>query len=117
MKNLLQYKGYTGSVEYDPDEPIFYGKVLYIKALISYEGKDAVGIKKAFHDAVDDYLEMCKEENIETEKPFKGSFNIRTGHDLHRKIALEAFKRDMSINKFICQVLLSACGNLSQRKQ
>lgn len=111
MKNLLQYKGYYGSVEYDSGEPIFYGKIEYVKALVSYEAKDAIGIKKAFHEAVDHYLAMCQKERIEPEKSFKGSFNVRTGHELHCKIALEASKREISINKFICQVLLSACVN------
>ena len=42
----------------------------------------------AFEEAVDDYLELCKEEGKEPEKPFKASFNVRTGTDLHRKAAL-----------------------------
>lgn len=59
MKNLIQYKGYYGSVHYDPDEPIFYGKLEFINALVSYESQDVIGIQRAFHDAVDDYLAMC----------------------------------------------------------
>jgi predicted HicB family RNase H-like nuclease len=109
MKDLIRYKGYYGSVHYDPDEPIFYGKVEFIKALISYEAIDAVGIKRAFEEAVDDYLEMCRQESIEPEQPFKGSLNIRTGHELHQKVALAALKEKISINKYICQTLAIAC--------
>lgn len=116
MKNLMQYKGYYGSVDYDPDEPIFYGKLEYIKALISYESESAEGIKQAFHEAVDDYLSMCDEQNIQPELPFKGSFNIRTGHELHLKVALAAKKENISINKFVCHVLGKACNEtFSQR--
>lgn len=105
MRDMLKYKGYYGSVHYDADEPIFYGKLEFIKALVSYEAKDAVGIKKVFQEAVDDYLELCKQEKIEPEQPFKGSLNVRLGHELHEKIAILALRQKMSINKFICTVL------------
>ena len=65
----MQYKGYFGSVLFDPDEPTFHGKVEFIKALISFEGQDAKGIKKAFEESVNDYLAMCQADGIEPEKP------------------------------------------------
>jgi predicted HicB family RNase H-like nuclease len=111
MNDMLKYKGYYGSVHYDADEPIFYGKLEFIKALVSYEAKDAVGIKKAFEEAVDDYLELCKQEKIEPESPFKGSLNVRLGHELHEKVAILALKEKMSINKYICNVLKQVDGH------
>lgn len=105
---MMKYKGYYGSVHYDSDEPIFYGKLEFIKALVSYEAQDAVGIKKAFEEAVEDYLELCKEKNISPETPFKGSLNVRLGHELHEKIAIIALRENMSINKYICNVLEKA---------
>jgi predicted HicB family RNase H-like nuclease len=116
MKDMMRYKDYYGSVHFDSDEPIFYGQVEFIKAVISYEAKDAVGIKKAFQDAVDDYFLMCQEQDLEPEKPFKGTFNVRTGHKLHEEIALAAEREDISINRFVCNVLLNACKK-RQRKQ
>lgn len=101
MKNMIKYKGYYGSVNYDPDEPIFYGKLEFIHALVSYEAKSASGIKKAFKEAVDDYLKLCVTENIEPEKPFKGSFNVRIGPELHEKVALHAVMHGISTNEFI----------------
>ena len=38
MNNTIQYKGYVGSVEFSEEDGIFYGKVLGIRSLISYEG-------------------------------------------------------------------------------
>ncbi len=106
MKDMMRYKSYYGSVHYDPDEPIFYGKLKFIKALVSYEAKDAHGIKMAFEKAVDDYLQLCQQNNITPEMPFKGSFNIRTGHKLHQQIALAAQRQGLSINKYICNLLI-----------
>ena len=37
MNNTIQYKGYVGSVEFSEEDSIFYGKVLGIRSLISYD--------------------------------------------------------------------------------
>ena len=41
MNNTMQYKGYVGSVEFSEADGLFFGKVLGIRALISYEGTNA----------------------------------------------------------------------------
>ena len=41
MKNIMEYKGYLGSVEFSEEDDIFFGKVLGIRSLISYEGDNA----------------------------------------------------------------------------
>src|SRR5262249_23625106 len=105
MKDIMQYQGYFGSIHFDDEGLFFYGKVEFVRALISYEATNAKGIKKAFEDAVDDYLEMCKEQNIEPELPFKGSLNVRLGSDLHRRVAIAAELNHLTINKFIVQTL------------
>ncbi len=108
MKDLMQYKNYYGSVHFDDQDLIFYGKIEFIRAVISYEATDAKGLKKAFEDAVNDYLLTCKNQCIEPEKPFKGSLNIRLGPELHRQVAIAAEHHHLSINKFIADTLKQA---------
>ncbi|MDD5180857.1 MAG: type II toxin-antitoxin system HicB family antitoxin [Gallionellaceae bacterium] len=105
MKNTMGYKEYTGSVEYSDEDGIFFGRVQFIRTSISYEGNNAEELRKDFHDGVDDYLATCKEKNITPEQPFKGSFNVRVGRDLHRQIALEAARRGVSLNSLIIAAL------------
>ena len=50
-------------------------------------------------------LLMCIKKNITPEQPFKGSFNVRVGRDLHRQIALEAARRGVSLNSLIVAAL------------
>ena len=108
MKDMMKYKMYYGSVHYNDDDKVFYGKVEFIRALVSYEGRDVESLRKAFEEAVDDYLETCQEQGKEPEQPFKGSFNIRTGSSLHQRIALEAMKKGVTLNKYIIDVLEKA---------
>lgn len=105
MKNMMAYKGYYGSVHFDDEELVFYGKVEFVRAHISYEATHAKGLKKAFQEAIDDYLAMCKAKRVAPEAPFKGSLNIRLGSDLHRRVAITAAHQHLSVNKFITDVL------------
>lgn len=107
MKDLIYHKGYYGSVHFDSDELLFYGKIEFIRALVSYEGTDALSLKNSFEEAVDDYLEVCKVKNMAPEQPLKGSLNIRIGSDLHRKVAIAAQQQHISINKLITDTLWS----------
>ncbi|CAD5253953.1 MULTISPECIES: type II toxin-antitoxin system HicB family antitoxin [Imperialibacter] len=101
----LEYKGYTGSIEYSPEDNLLYGKVLGINGLISFEGQTGADLENDFHQAVDAYLEDCKSNGVEPERPFKGSFNVRISPSLHQKAALLAKEAKVSLNNFIAEAI------------
>jgi predicted HicB family RNase H-like nuclease len=105
MKDMMIYKGYYGSVHYSDEDQVFHGKIEFIRSLVSYEGTDVKSLRTAFKEAVDDYLELCKEERKEPEMSFKGSFNVRTGPDLHRRAMLFAKSKGMNMNSIITDAL------------
>ena len=57
--DLICYKNYYGSVHFDPQEELFFGKIEFIRDLVNYEASEAKSLIKAFHEAVDSYLEDC----------------------------------------------------------
>ena len=73
MSNTMEYKGYIGSVEFSEDDGLFYGKVMGVRSLISYEGTTAKTLIRSFHEAVDDYLVLCQERNEKPEEAYKGA--------------------------------------------
>ena len=101
MSNTMDYKGYTGSVEFSPEDRLFFGRVQGVQALISYEGRSADELINDFQSAVDDYLSLCEAESIAPEKPYKGSFNVRISPDLHRRAALWASSHQTTLNKVV----------------
>ncbi len=102
MKNTIEYKGYVGSVEFSAKDAVFFGKVLGIRSLISYEGTNAQELMEDFHNAVDDYLELCRQSDSKPETPYKGSFNVRFKNpETHRRAALYAVNHNMSLNSFV----------------
>jgi predicted HicB family RNase H-like nuclease len=71
MNNTMEYKGYIGSVEFSPEDEIFFGKVYGVRALISYEGNTAKELLADFHAAVDDYLILCNGEGTTPEQSLR----------------------------------------------
>ena len=102
MNNIMQYKGYVGSVEFSEADKVLYGKVQGIRSLISYEGITVQELLEDFHGAVDDYLAACEEEGSKPEVAYKGSLNVRfKDPETHRRIAIYAMKHNQTINSFI----------------
>ena len=98
----LKYKGYSGSVEYSPEDNCLFGKVLGLKGtLISYEGSSIDEIKQDFEEAIDCYLESCKERGIEPARPYSGRLVLRMPSDLHEDIAETARNIGTTINDFV----------------
>jgi predicted HicB family RNase H-like nuclease len=117
MSNLLTYKGYHGSAHYSAADEVFYGKLEGIDDLVNYEGTSVKELIKAFNEAVEDYLETCKEIGKEPNKTYKGSFNVRIPTDLHRNAAIYAASKDISLNDFVktaIQYALMNKGNLQR---
>jgi len=75
------------------------------KAHIAYEGKTVDDLVKDFRDAIDDYLNMCAEDGIEPEKPFKGTFNLRLDPELHKRLVVNAADQGMTLNAFVKGIL------------
>lgn len=99
--NHLEYKGYTGTIEYSKEDNLLYGKVLGIKGLISYEGQTGKDLEIDFRNVIDEYISDCVSQGIKPENPFKGSFNVRISTDLHRKAAILAMRSQKSLNSFV----------------
>ena len=60
MGDTMHYKNYYGSVHFDNKSLVFYGKVEFIRALISYEATNIEDLETAFKEAVNDYLELLQ---------------------------------------------------------
>ncbi|TBR42841.1 type II toxin-antitoxin system HicB family antitoxin [Marinomonas agarivorans] len=101
--NMMEYKGYLGTVEYSSEDHCLYGKLAYIRDLVNYEANTVADLEAEFRLAVDDYLATCHQMEKEPNKPFKGSFNVRTGPELHRAAVVAS--KGQSLNAFVCDAI------------
>ena len=98
----MKYKGYWAKVNYSDEDKCFWGKVEELENdLILFEGNTVEELRKDFENAIDTHIEFCEKNNKEPKKQYKGSFNVRLGADLHRKISENAKSLGMSLNQFV----------------
>ncbi|MGB8260332.1 MAG: type II toxin-antitoxin system HicB family antitoxin [Terracidiphilus sp.] len=107
MSQTFHYKDYEGSVEYSAEDRVLHGSILGLRDMIVYEGRDVDGLEANFRAAVDEYLEFCRAEGKTPDRPFKGTFNVRVGAELHKRAALFARERDQKLNTVVSQALES----------
>jgi len=101
MKDFIVYKDFIGSVHFNAEDEFFFGKIEGIDDLVSFEGSSVIDLKSAFEEAVEDYLDICKENDKNCEKSYKGSFNVRIPPDIHKKAKRVATMKGISLNQFI----------------
>ena len=101
MKDFLLYKDYMGSVHFNAEDELFFGKIEGIEDLVSFEGESVKELKESFEDSVEDYLRLCKESGKKSQKSYKGSFNVRIAPEIHKKAKRLAIMKGMSLNQFI----------------
>ena len=99
--NTLEYKEFMGSVNFSEEDGVFHGKIEGINALVTFEGNSVAGLKKAFREAVTDYIEFCRTKGINPQKSYSGVLNIRLTSEMHRKASMHAAKRGTTLNGFI----------------
>ena len=98
---MLDYKGYKGHVEFDPEAGLFHGEILDTRDVITFQGTSVQELEQAFRDSIDDYLEFCAERGEEPDKPFSGRLMVRLDPDLHRSLYIEAKSAGKSLNQLI----------------
>ena len=63
MNGTLEYKDFIGTVEHSAKDALFSGRVINIRSLIFYEGKDVQSLEADFRGAADDYLQIYGGKN------------------------------------------------------
>jgi len=102
---FFKHKGYQGSVKVSVEDHCLHGKIEFISDLVNYEADTVEQLEKEFQLAVDSYLKTCKEVGMEPKKPFKGSFNVRIGQELHEKATIKASEIGKSLNDYIKDIV------------
>mgnify|MGYP000008556109 FL=1 len=66
--DFLHYKGYSAKADYSAEDRIFYGTILGISDMVEFQSENAKDLEDEFHQAVDEYLEFCKEIGKDPQK-------------------------------------------------
>ncbi len=105
MKDIISYKNFIGSAHFSSKDEVFYGRIEGIQDLVTFEGSSVKALKKSFHEAVDDYLDLCISLKKDPYKSFKGSFNVRIKPELHSKLFGKAIMTGKTLNQLVQEAI------------
>lgn len=115
MTNSMTCQGYSARIEYDDDDGIFTGRIAGIRDGVGFHADTVEGLREAFHEAVEDYLETCARVGKEPQRAYSGQVMFRVDPEVHRKAALAAELSGKSLNQWAADVLEKAAGGSAAR--
>ncbi len=70
--NTLKYKRYTARVEFDERDSMFVGRVVGLRAIVSFHGETVAELRSAFETAIEGFLRDCEKQGVRSETPVPG---------------------------------------------
>ena len=64
----FEYRGFKTTVKFSEEDNLYYGKLENITDLVSFDSEKPEGFYDSFVDAVEDYLEFCKQVDKKVEQ-------------------------------------------------
>ena len=93
MRDSLSYHGNVGSAHFNADDEVFYGRIVGVDDLVTFEGTTVADLATSFREAVEDYAALCRSVGKPARKSYQGSFHVRIPASLHRRAAEQATVR------------------------
>ena len=106
----MSYRGYPARIEYSDEDGCFVGRVAGIRDIITFHGENVGGVREAFEEALDFYLDSCNERGEPPNKPYSGKLLLRIDPEIHAAVAEAAEVNGVSINQWAKEKLSEAVG-------
>jgi predicted HicB family RNase H-like nuclease len=111
---IISYKGYNAQVEIDLDANILFGRVIDLHTVITFEAERVDGVRAAFEEATEEYLEFCAAHGKEPERPYGGNITLRTSARNHRMFAETSRAAGLSMNAWMEHILVQSAESAPQ---
>lgn len=105
MSKPLIYKGYAASIEFDPEDRLFFGRITGIVDIVTFHGETVDELVAAFEEAVDDYLALSEKLGRAPQKPYSGRLMLRISPEIHAQVAARAAAEGKSLNSWTQELL------------
>lgn len=112
--NTLSYKGYSARIDFDDRDEVFVGRIVGIGDAVGFRADTVGKLKKAFAQAVEDYVAACARSGRKPRRSYSGRVMFRVKPETHRKAALAAELAGKSLNQWAEEVLEAAADRMAE---
>jgi len=105
MSETLQYRGYTGTVQYSAEDKLLFGHVLGVRGLISYEGASVEDLQADFRAALDDYIGDLEKAGVIDSVPPEGALPVFLTGEVRQLASQYAKEHELSLATVVQQAL------------
>jgi predicted HicB family RNase H-like nuclease len=109
--NTMTFKGYTARVEIDARDNILVGHLLGLRDIVGFHADDVPGLRVAFEESVNDYIDACTKIGKAPEKPASGKLMLRVAPEVHSAALIAAQASGVSLNQWAGKVLQQAAAH------
>ncbi|MYA68767.1 type II toxin-antitoxin system HicB family antitoxin [Candidatus Poribacteria bacterium] len=73
---MIEYKGYIGAIDFDPEIDLFHGTVINTNDVITFYGASVSELREEMQKSIEGYIEFCREQDKISDKPFSDGFDV-----------------------------------------
>ena len=106
--NTMTHRGYAARIEYSDEDGCFVGHIAGIRDIVGFHGDTVAKLRRAFAEAVDDYLERSEKMGRAPQKPYSGKLLLRVDPQVHAAAAMAAQAAGKSLNQWVAEALRRA---------
>ena len=108
MKNTLTYKNLTALIQFSAEDHLFVGRLIGVEDVVGFHAETVADLESAFQEAVDDYLESCRQLGRPPLKSASGNLMLRVPPEIHAEALIAAQAAGKSLNQWAEGVLSQA---------
>ncbi len=105
MNNIINIKGHTAVISFDPDLNQFRGEFTGLNGGADFYAGGVDALRKEGARSLKTFLAVCPERRIEPYKNFSGKFVVHVPASLHARVTEAANAAGMSLNQWVQQTL------------
>ena len=95
----MTYRGYAARIDYSEDDSCFVGHIADISDIVGFHGESVAELRAVFEEAVDDYIETCKELDRPSQEPLSDSLLVGVPPDEQAATGIAAEDNSNSVNQ------------------
>ncbi|HEX6280355.1 MAG TPA: type II toxin-antitoxin system HicB family antitoxin [Pyrinomonadaceae bacterium] len=104
----MKFGEYEAVISFDPDISMFRGEFIGLNGGADFYADSIAKLRKEGEISLKVFLDFAKEKNIEPKKRFSGQFVLRLKPEVHKKYALLAKSKNLSLNQVLASTLETA---------